>query len=359
MQPSLLFWRGKTVCVTGGSGFLGYHLVDQLLDLEARVRVLGLPPSPGHALYHRSDVSNFFGDVRDETLVRRALAGCDVVFHTAGVVALAGPTIRAMHSVHVDGTRTVLGAAGHARVIHTSSVVAIGAARTTEPLNEESPFGLRNLRVDYVHAKRAAERLALAAARAGQDVVVTNPGYLLGPQDYEKSAMGRLCVRFWRGRMPVVPPGGVSAADVRDVARGHLLAAEHGAAGQRYILAGENHSFAGLLKLMAQAAGLAPRALVTVPWWLLASLAGISECRAACLRLPEAYPSLQQARLNRYWWFYDSTRARRELGYRVRPLAVTLADAYRWFAENTSLEVRGASRWLLRPEPARTLFAAA
>src|SRR5439155_20560421 len=116
------------------------------------------------------------------------------------------------------------------------------------------------LQVDYVRAKRAAEQAALNAARGGQDVVVVNPGYLLGPDDHEPSVMGRMCVRAWKGRLPLAAPGGYNLVDVRDVAVGHLLAAEHGQSGQRYILGGENLRIQDFLRRLATVAGLRPRA---------------------------------------------------------------------------------------------------
>src|SRR5262249_22116390 len=143
-----------------------------------------------------------------------------------------------------------------ARVVHTSSVVAVGATMSRRILDEESPFELGDLRIDYVHAKRNAEQVALAAAASGKDVVVVNPAYLLGPDDLEPSVIGRFCVRFWRGLMPLAPPGGINLVDVRDAALGHLLAAERGLAGRRYILGGENHSFASLMQLLTAPAGL-------------------------------------------------------------------------------------------------------
>src|SRR5712692_781552 len=126
MMPNHRFWKGKQVCVTGGTGFLGYHLVQQLLDLGAHVSIVALPPKAGHPLLAQDRTVNVFGDVRDADLVRRAVAGRDIVFHSAGVVAVSGPALARMHAVHVAGTRHVLEATSpQTRVVHTSSVVTI------------------------------------------------------------------------------------------------------------------------------------------------------------------------------------------------------------------------------------------
>jgi dihydroflavonol-4-reductase len=349
MVPDQSFWAGKRVCVTGGTGFLGHHLVQQLLDLDARVCVLALPPRPGHPLRTQSGVECRFGDVCDGETVRQAVADCDVILHTAGTVAVWGPALERMHAIHVQGTRNILEAAPpRSRVVHTSSLVAVGASRTQKALTEEEPFNLDRLRVDYVHAKHAAEQFALDAAARGQHVVIVNPGYLVGPEDHENSVMGRFCVRFWKGRLPLAPPGGFNLVDVRDVALGHLLAAERGQPGRRYLLGGENHTLRDFLALLAQAAGWRPRAIPALPWWLQHSLASLAEYRSRFTGR-EPYPAYQHVRLNRYYWFCSSDRAARELGYQPRPLPETLADTYRWHAAHHQFRLRGLSRWWLRP----------
>jgi dihydroflavonol-4-reductase len=275
-----------------------------------------------------------------------------VIFHTAGVVAVWGTELARLPSVNVVGTQNVLDAAGRvARVVHTSSVMTIGATRRPEPLTEEDAFDLNALKVDYVHVKRASEHIALEAAARGQDVVVTNPGYLVGPEDYHRSVMGRFCKRFWKGRIPVAPPGGFNLSDVRDVARGHLLAAEHGQAGRRYILGGENRTFPEFMALLAEVASLSPRGLPRIPCWTLSALAALSEVRSK-LTEKEPYPSFQHVRLNRFYWFYRSDRAALELGYRTRPLIETLADTYQWHTAQDVLTVEGLNRWWMRPRHA-------
>jgi len=349
MEPNPRFWAGKRICVTGGTGMLGYQIVQQLLRLGVHVRILALPPAMSHPIHGHRTVAKIFGDVRDPEVVRTATADCSVVFHTAGVVNVWRSNPGYMQSVHVDGTRNVLEMAERgARIVHTSSIVTIGASRKPVPLDENSTFDLHHLKVDYVHAKRASEQVALEAAARGQDVVVTNPGYLVGPEDHGRSVMGRFCVRFWKGRILLTPPGGFSLVDVRDVARGHLLAAEHGQARRKYVLAGENQSFREFLTLLSEGAGMSPRLLPHVPWWTLRALASLSECRAHLTR-KEPYPSFQHVWMNRYYWYYRSERAEHELGYRFRPLAVTIEDTYRWYVSCGALGLRGLNRWLMRP----------
>lgn len=349
MEPARAFWQSKLVAVTGGTGFLGYHLVRQLTALGAAVRVLALPPDADHPVRELAGVACYFGDLLDPLLAQQALRGCAAVFHLAGPVAVWGAALARMHRIHLEGIRTVLAATpATTRIIHTSSIVAVGANRDRQALSEDSPFELGRLRVDYVHAKRAAEEVALAAAGRGRDVVVVNPGYLVGPEDREGSVMGRMCERFWKGRVLVAPPGGFNVVDVRDVAHGHLLAAEHGQSGRRYILGGVNVSVRRLLRHLAVAGGLRPRRLPRLSRLSLRLLAGLAEGRG-WLWGKEAYPSLQHARIHDYYWYADSGRAQRELGYRARPLGESLDDAYRWFADTGRLGLRGLNRWWMRP----------
>jgi dihydroflavonol-4-reductase len=321
-------------------------LVKLLGEAGARVRVFALAPPADHPIRPFPHAEILAGDILDPAAVRAAVAGCSVVIHAAGIVAVWGPGVAKMWPVHVEGTRNVLDALDPgARLVHTSSVVAVGASRSGEVLTEESPFKLARVKLAYVRAKRAAEELVLASDR---DLVVVNPGYLIGPEDFEKSVMGKLCHRFWRGRAPVAPPGGLNLVDVRDVALGHLLAAERGTRGRRYILGGENLTYTEFMRQMAGAAGMHPRWLPRIPRPLFALAALFGEARGR-LRGKEPYPSLSHVRLNRYYWFFASDRARRELGYEPRTVGESLADAYAWYTSREQFHIRGINRWLLRP----------
>jgi dihydroflavonol-4-reductase len=330
MNLSMPFWAGKRVCITGGTGFLGWTLAQQLRPLAGHVRLFGLRPRAAELLAQMHEWDCVFGDVRDWEAVHEAVHDCDVVFHSAGTVAVSGPALRAMRSIHIDGTNNVLRALpAHARLVHTSSVTAVGARRGPVVFDESSPFHLQALKIDYVHAKKAAEDLALAAAAQGRDIVVVNPGFLIGPEDYDGSIMGRFCLRCFRGKVPLIPPGGMSLVDVRDVAQGHLLAAERGVAGRRYILGGENLTMVEFVRELTQLSGRAERWSMRMPTWLHYLLACGAELRGRVVKC-EPFPSLQHVRLNRYHWYYSSARARAELGYETRRLSETLADMFHW-----------------------------
>jgi dihydroflavonol-4-reductase len=340
------FWRDRRVLVTGGSGFLGAHLCQQLLDAGAAVRSFSLPLRERHP-FLALPVENHWGDIRDADAVQKAIAGCDIVFHAAGPVAVWGPGLEVMHSAHRDGAQNVVNAAKSARVVHTSSIVAVGGTRGRKVLDETSPFTMCT-KIDYVHAKRRAEEIALDAAQRGRDVVVVNPGYLVGPDDFEPSVMGKFCTRVWKGKISAVAPGGYNLVDVRDVAAGHLLAAERGQSGRRYILGGENYSMAEVVRLLTAAAGLRPRSIPTIPLAMLWAAAWYAEARARRIGR-EPYPSFQHVRLNRYSWFVTSDRAKKELGYAPRALAESVRDTFAWYAQYHKVRWRGWTRWWLRP----------
>lgn len=260
-----------------------------------------------------------------------------------------GPQLETMRRAHLEGTRNILKAAGQTkRVVHTSSIVAVGATRHGAIMDEESPFNLAAERIDYVHAKRDAELLALDATRTGQDVIVVNPGYLVGPEDFEPSVMGKFCARVWRAHLTIAAPGGYNLVDVRDVALGHLLAAERGQTGRRYILGGENLSMSQFMRRLAKVAGMQPRLVPTIPLGAMWLAAGIGELQAL-KKKRESYPSFQHCRLNRYSWFVSSVRANRELGFRPRQLDESLTDAYAWFNSQRPVNLKGVARWWMRP----------
>jgi dihydroflavonol-4-reductase len=341
MIPKARFWRNRSVVVTGGTGFLGSHVVRCLQTQGTRVRVFAVN-APNRL---DSGVEFMAGDVRDATAVRRALDGAEIVFHIAGNVTVSGRSQQSLASVHVDGTRNVLESSPPAcRIVHTSSLVAVGATVSAVPLTEGAPFSNTAAAVPYVAAKRAAEEFAL---QAGRDVVVTNPGFLVGPDDPEPSVMGRFCVRYWKGRIPIIPPGGFNLVDVRDVAMAHLLAAEHGRAGCRYLLGGEDHSFPEIFDMLARVAGYRPRWSPRVSSGWMQALAMVTETRSRWTGR-EPYPSMGHVRLNQQYWYCRSDRARSELGFAPRPVIDSLRDAFQWHRARTPLQLGPFSRWWMR-----------
>lgn len=322
--------------VTGGTGFIGSNVVRALLERGDTVRVLVRPDADRRNLLGLP-VEVALGDLRDPASLGRAVSGCVRVFHVAALYSFWAPA-RLLESINVVGTGNVLAAAelaGVETVVHTSSVAALGAAT-----DEAAVVDPADIVGAYKQSKVAAERLAHAAARRGQHVVIVNPSFPVGPGDVKPTPTGRVIVDFLNGRLPAYVETGMNVVDVRDVAIGHILAAEKGRSGERYILGGENLTMREFLTRLGAAAGRpAPR--LCLPVAPLAALAGVNEWTC---RITGREPRLTRdtVRMARRRMFYSSDKAQRELGLPQTPVATALADAVAWFRANGY--VRGLRR---------------
>lgn len=327
--PDAAFWAGRRVAVSGATGFIGHHLATALraagADVTALVRAFS-DTSRLRALGVRCAVA----PVDEPVLLAEALRGRGVLFHLAGAVDFNNDWAQCRR-VNVLGTENVLRAAAQAgvrRVVHASSIVAVGATQEPVRLNESSPWNLAGHAVPYVTTKREAEELA-RTFRGGPEVVVVNPASVIGPDDYSGSEFGVMCRRFWQGRIPLVFGGGNNFVDVRDVAAGMLRAATRGRPGERYILGGANRSYTAFNSELSRTAGRAiPR--LRVPTAFAQAGAAISD-RFNNKRNKRPLLTSAQARLLGLFFYYDGTKAETELGFRPRPLTESLADAFRFW----------------------------
>jgi dihydroflavonol-4-reductase len=325
---------GKTL-VTGGSGFLGSHVVRALAERGDQLRVL---LRRGSSVDHLSDleIERAGGDVTDRRAVRRALEGVDRVFHLAGTTSMRADKRDAVFDLNVKGTRIVLEealAAKVERVVHTSSVAAIGPARARGTADESQMFTSGHLGIAYANSKHEAEVEALRLAAHGLPVVIVNPSFVLGPDDPKGTSMD-LVRRFLLGRIPAYVDGGLNIVDVRDVARGHLLADEKGQVGERYILSGRNFT---LDRLFADFARISGREQPPVKLPGRPTTFAVQVMVRAGVPLPVSPDEVRSATL---WWTYRNTKARRELGFEPRPHEETLEDAVRWQMEQLGDRVR-------------------
>lgn len=327
MTPATRFWKGRKVALTGATGFLGHHACVKLRRLGASVTALVRASSRVGRL-RALDVRCTVAPLEDMLALIAGVDGADCVVHLAGAVEFGDGWDRC-RQVNVEGTRNVLTAArlaGVGRVVHVSSIVAVGATRRGTPLTEDAAWNLDRYKVPYISTKREAEELALAAAGPGLDVVAVNPGCVIGPEDFTGSEFGTLCRRFWKGRLPFYFAGGMSLVDVRDVADGILAAAEHGRSGQRYLLTGHNRTQGEFFAALAQTAGrFYPRLRLPVFVGKLGAKLADRFGQSADRR---PYLSRAQARLLGLHFVYDHSRARQELGFAPRPLEQTLSDTH-------------------------------
>jgi dihydroflavonol-4-reductase len=320
------------ILVTGGTGFVGANLVAALVARGDAVRVLRRASSSLVALEGLA-VEHAIGDVTDPDAVARAVAGCDMVFHVAALSAYWRARRAQVYHVNVEGTRNVMAACLRAhvpRVVHTSSVAAVGIAPRGALADESSPFDGLSATFAYAHSKRLAEDVVREYAAQGLNVVMVNPASVFGAGDHYLNG-GRIVIEYGRGRLPLVPPGGMCVVDVDAVVQGHLLAAEHGRAGERYILGGENLSHRRVTQVVAEVAGVrAPR--LVLPAWLLAPAAVAVDAFNRVSPWPPLI-SGEQIRLSSVDFFFDSGKAVRELGYPLMPFRGAVEKAYRWYRE--------------------------
>ncbi|NJL84288.1 MAG: NAD-dependent epimerase/dehydratase family protein [Chloroflexaceae bacterium] len=317
--------------VTGGTGFLGSNLVRLLLQEGYTVRVLVRPSSCLDNL-RGLNLEIIKGDIHDPGLATQ-MQGCDVLFHLAACYSLWRRDRVAVYRHNVEGTRLVLRAArraGIARTVYTSSVAAIGTTGSDRLADETWQSPLADLVGHYKKSKFLAEQEAQKAVQLGQDVVIVNPSTPIGPGDLKPTPTGEILMRFLQGNMPVCVDTGLNFIDVRDVARGHLLALERGKIGDRYILGHQNLTLQTLLEQLAEITGKkAPR--LTIPVWLPVGIAWVDEVVLAPWGKTPAIP-LEGTLMSSQKMYYDASKAVRELGLPQSAIAGACRTQWTGFA---------------------------
>ncbi len=337
-----------TALITGGTGFVGSHLVRVLADAGHTPRVLHRRRSRLTAL-QGLHYETALGDVLETDALLQACAGCDWVFHVAAVADYWRASTEQMFNVNVEGTRRVLWAARQAgvpRVVLTSSAAAVGVLPGEQPADERVPFNLPPRAFPYGYSKVLAEQVAQeAVAEYGQDVVIVNPVVVFGPGDLNQIS-GSFVTQIRRYQWAAtVTSGGVAVVDVRDVARWHLAAAERGRSGERYILGTANSSYRALFALIAQLLDVTPPKIMVPDAVLPLAALGITLARRLGMTLPV---DANQARLGSKCVYFDFRKAWGELGEPQIDLETSLRDTVRWYAENGYLQADGLAQWMTR-----------
>jgi dihydroflavonol-4-reductase len=322
----------KRILVTGGTGFLGKHVLRALSAAGNAENVRALVRQPARSL-ERLGVSQVLGDVNDPESVRAAMKGVQVVLHMAGLVSRDAKDVTRMMRVHVDGTRHVLDAArdaGVERVLLASSSGTIAVSEDEGTIaTESSPFAYEVVKGwPYYLSKIYQEQLALKyVAQDKLPVVILNPSLLLGPGDSRGSSTEDVR-KFLQKKIPIVPEGGVNFVDVRDAAAAFVAAMKSGRVGERYLLGGPNwtmETFFGRLSRLAKVP--APRLKLPAPWarWGATLAQEWADWRGTPATVDRISVEMAQ-----HYWYCDSSKAERELGFTQRDPQETLIDTIRY-----------------------------
>ncbi len=295
-----------------------------------RVRALCRPSSQIREL----DLESVHGDLRDRASLDRAIAGCELVFHVAADYRLWTKNPQELYDSNVTGTRNLLEAAGQARVervVYTSTVGCIGMPKD-RPGDESTPATIADMTGHYKRSKWLAEQIALQTARKGLPVVIVNPTAPIGDHDWKPTPTGKIILDFLRNKLPAYVDTGLNLVGVRDTAAGHLLAAERGESGQRYILGCENLTLAQILSRLAVIAGK-PAPKIKLPYAIAYATGVLTTGWANLTGIPPIAP-LEGVRMARKKMFVTHAKAAQELGFAPCPVDTSLARAVAWFRSN-------------------------
>jgi dihydroflavonol-4-reductase len=341
-----------TTLVTGATGFVGSHVARQLVASGQSVRVL-IRTSSNFRLLEDIDVERVEGDLRDAASIDRAMQGIRRVFHVAADYRLWTRHPEELYESNVEGTRRLIASAQRAgveRIVYTSTVATIAVPRHGALPNEATQAALEEMIGHYKRSKFLAEQVALDAAKAGAPVVIVNPTAPVGPGDWKPTPTGRIILDFLRGKMPAYVDTGLNVVAVEDVAAGHLLAAEKGRVGERYILGGRNMTLKEILDALSAITGRrAPR--VKLPH-VVALMAGYADEMYSRVAGREPQIPVEGVKMSRHKMFVESDKAARELGFKPGKIEPALERAVRWYEENGYIPNRAGSKGVVHPAAA-------
>lgn len=316
--------------VTGATGFLGWHIARVLTERGYRVRALCRPTSRVLDL----DVERVEGDLCDPDSLARAVSGCQLVFHAAADYRLWSKNSADLYRANVNGTGNLLAAAesaGVGRVVYTSTVGCIGIPDNGIG-DEDTPVSIHDMSGHYKRSKWLAEQVALKKARSGMPVVIVNPTAPVGDHDWKPTPTGRIIVNFLNNHLPAFVDTGLNLVDARDIALGHLLAAEHGRCGERYILGCQDLTLEEILARLARIAHK-PAPKIKIPFAMAYAAGAVTTAWAHVTGRPPLAP-LEGIRMARKKMFVSHAKAARELGYAPGSVDAALARAVDWFRRN-------------------------
>ncbi|SNT02215.1 dihydroflavonol-4-reductase [Granulicella rosea] len=321
------------VFLTGATGFVGSHVARAYAAQGADLRLLTRSTSNLSSLEGLRGAETVVGDLRKAEALRPALVGCDALVHVAADYRLWVRDPEEMMASNVGGTRELLRLArelGVPKVVYTSSVATMGFKMDGTIVDEQTPVSIKDMIGHYKRSKYLAEQEAIAAAKAGQHVVILNPTTPIGANDAKPTPTGRIIVDFLNKNFPAYVDTGLNLVDVAEVARMHVVALDHGTPGERYILGGENLTLKQILDRLSAMTGL-PSPTMKVPHAVAMAFAFFDENFTGKLRGKEPRATVEAVRMGRKMMFASSAKAERELGFKVMPVYPAMRAAVDWF----------------------------
>ena len=321
--------------VTGATGFVGSHVAHWLADQGAELRLLVRPTSLTANLEGIAG-ERVTGDLREPESLRKAVEGCEAVFHVAADYRLWTREPQEMYRSNVEGTRNILQMAQEAgvrRVVYTSSVATMGFTGNGAPCDEDSPVGVGDMVGHYKRSKFMAEQIVLEAGRAGANVVMVNPTTPVGERDIKPTPTGRIIVDFVKKRFPAYVDTGLNLVDVREVAQGHIAALEKASPGERYILGGENLTLKQVFDKLQAITGI-PGPKVKIPHAVAMLYATWDQTFTGLMLGREPRATVEAVKMGKKKMWASSAKAERDLGWKGGPVDDALARAVDWFRRN-------------------------
>lgn len=332
------------ILLTGATGFIGANLLRELLSRGEQVRVLLRKDSNTRNIDGLGGVERAIGDVTQKDTLIDALRGVQLLYHVAASYTFWAKEKESIYACNVMGTRNILEEAlaqGVEKVIYTSTVGAVGLCPGGEPADENTPLHLRDITRPYKHSKVLAEIEAFKMVEKGLPIVIVNPSTPIGPYDIKPTPTGKILVDFLNKRIPAYIDTGLNLVHVRDVAKGHVLAAQKGRVGERYILGHQNMTLKELLEELSRITGLpAPR--IRIPYRMALTAGYLSNFVSDHLTHRPPRVPLEAVKMARKKMFFSPAKAIQELGLPQSPIREALKEAIQWFqAEGYAKEKRG------------------
>lgn len=326
--------------VTGAAGFIGSNVVKLLLEDGVDVRAMVLPGEDERNL-RGTDVEKVPGDVLDPDSLDRALSGCDTLFHLAAVYSIHAPR-NVFFDVNVQGSRNMMWAAKKAdleKIVYTASIAALGLREGKLGADEETPFNQYHRCNDYVLTKYISQQEALCFAREGMPIVVVNPCFPYGEGDVGPSPTGKIILDVANRVNFMAYEGGYNIVDVKDVARGQILAARKGRIGEKYILGNQNVTLKELFEMVTEVAGIKTR-IITMPLFLAMAYGYLWE-KLADRTGTQPTVTHREARYSNQFLFYDVSKAQKELGLEPTPTKESIERSLAWFEREGYIPRKG------------------